>query len=64
MPSMSYCKFENTAIDFDQCLTALEEARRPADLDQSSYEDDAMHDLRQMCEEFIQEYDRLFPKQD
>ena len=63
MPSMSYCKFENTLADLDQCMTALEEARRPADPDQSSHEDDAMHDLRQMCEEFIWEYDRLFPQQ-
>lgn len=63
MPSMSYCKFENTLTELEQCMTALEEARRPADLDQSSYEDAAMHDLRQMCEEFIWEYDRLFPQQ-
>lgn len=63
MPSMSYCKFENTLTELEQCMTALEEARRPSDLDQSSHEDDAMQDLRQMCEEFIWEYDRLFPQQ-
>ena len=63
MPSMSYCKFENTLNELEQCMTAIEEARRPADLDQSSYEDAAMHDLRAMCEEFIHEYDRLFPEQ-
>lgn len=64
MPSMSYVKFENTLNELEQCMTALEEARRPADLDQSSHEDDAMHDLRAMCEEFIFEYDRLFPEQE
>jgi len=63
MPSMSYCKFENTLMDFEQCTAALEEARRPADLDQSSYEDDAMHNLRARCQEFIWEYDRLFPEE-
>jgi hypothetical protein len=61
---MSYVKFENTLNELEQCMTALEEARRPADLDQSSHEDDAMHDLRAMCEEFIFEYDRLFPEQE
>lgn len=61
MPSMSYCKFENTLNDFDQCLVALEEARRPADLDQSSFEDAAMHDLRNACIDFLREYNRLFP---
>jgi hypothetical protein len=63
MPSMSYCKFENTLNELEQCMTAIEEARRPADLDQSSHEDDAMHDLQLMCQEFIWEYDRLFPQQ-
>ena len=63
MPSMSYCKFENTLDELEQCMTAIEEARRPADLDQSSHEYDAIHDVQQMCEEFIWEYDRLFPQQ-
>jgi hypothetical protein len=63
MPSMSYCKFENTLADLEQCMTAIEEARRPSDLDNNSYETQAMHDLRAMCEEFIFEYDRLFPQQ-
>ena len=63
MPSMSYCKFENTLANLKQCMTAIEEARRPSDLNNNSYEDAAMHYLRAMCEEFIFEYDRLFPGQ-
>jgi hypothetical protein len=61
MPSMSYCKFENTFNELDRCADALEEANCPADLDQSSYEDDAMHNMRQLCADYIREYDRLFP---
>jgi len=36
MVSMSYCKWENTALDLRQCLTAMEEHETDADL--SEYE--------------------------
>ena len=64
MPSMSYCKFENTLNDLEQCVVALEDARRPADLDQTSYEDESMHDLYDACRAFMCEYRRLFPDAD
>ncbi len=61
MPSMSYCMFENTVNEFDQVLGAMEEAIRPVDLELSSSEDAAIHDLRDACQAFLEEYNRLFP---
>jgi hypothetical protein len=59
---MSYCKFANTLINFKRCMTAVEEAQRPCDIDLSPSEDEALHGLARRCEEFLREYKRLFPE--
>ena len=59
MASMSYCKFENTAIDLTQCMNAMEEADCFGDLDNSSHETYAMIRIFDTCSEFIKQYKRL-----
>ena len=59
MASMSYCKFENTAIDLERCTRALYKARHVDDLHNSGYETDAMIRMVSLCEEFLKQYMRL-----
>ena len=60
MANMSYCRFENTASDLDDCLSAMQEA-----LDEgvslsafhkslsSSYEKHSFRKLIALCEEIV-----------
>ena len=54
MPNMSYCQFQNTLLDLRQCYDVLVDdgidAISPEELK-------ALHKLRKLCEEFIDEYD-------
>lgn len=59
MPSMSYCKFENTSNDLGQCLDAMEEANSIDDLDLNQYEQDAFRSMYDMCKQYVEEYKRL-----
>lgn len=59
MANMSYCRFENTANDLRDCVDAMEEAYDMADLDLSAYELSSMKYMRQLCEKFLAESDRL-----
>ena len=59
MPNMSYCMFENTAGDLNQCVSSMYEAGTLEDLDMNSYEKEGIQDLYRLCKTFIQEYDRL-----
>lgn len=59
MPSMSYCKFENTEIDMRQCVEAMEDAGDMEDLDMNDYEKRAFARLFNLCYRFIEEAKRL-----
>lgn len=54
MPNMSYCQFQNTLLDLQQCYNTLVDdgidAITPEELK-------ALHKLRKLCEQFIDEYD-------
>jgi len=51
MGNMSYCRFENTAGDLQDCLEAIED-RKINDLG-SQYEVDALEELLRLCEEVV-----------
>lgn len=61
MPSMSYCRFENTLGDLAACVNDMQEARTLAHLTRqmSSYEERAFHAMWNVCREFLAEHERL-----
>jgi hypothetical protein len=59
MPSMSYCVFENTSGDLDQCLNKMSDARDIDDLDMNEYEQRAFRDMYKQCQEYIVRYREL-----
>lgn len=59
MASMSYCKFENTSIELEQCVDVLRNAGHFADLDNNRYETYAMIQMLDLCREFVKQYSRL-----
>ena len=59
MPSMSYCKFENTLADLEQCVEAMESAPTFESLHLGSYEYDAFEELYSICQTYVYEYQRL-----
>ena len=59
MASMSYCMFENTSIELDQVVGAMEEAMTWEDLDLNSYERTAKEKLFDLCEQYISLYTKL-----
>jgi hypothetical protein len=59
MPSMSYCMFENTSIEMNQCIGNMVEAATIDDLDLNEYEQDAFRLMYDMCKRYIVEFERL-----
>ncbi len=59
MSNMSYCMFENTSNDLRDCVGAMEEAYDMAELDLSRTELQAMKYMRDLCERFLEESNRL-----
>lgn len=58
MSNMSYCRFENTSSDLQDCLDAMEEP----DFDTSefsTYEQDAYDSMFEQCQEFIKRYTEI-----
>ena len=53
MPSMSYCMFENTTLEMNQILGAMEDAESFADLNLNEYERVAFFQLMRQCAKFI-----------
>ena len=53
MPSMSYCMFQNTTLEMDQILGAMEESSTLADLKLRGYERDAFFQLAEQCKQFL-----------
>jgi len=59
MSNMSYCRFENTSSDLQDCVSAMEEAETLKEMDLSTYELSAMKRMAQTAQEFLEHYDRL-----
>ena len=61
MPSMSYCRFENTLGDLAACVGDMQEARTLKHLTRqmSSYEERAFYAMWNVCREFLAEHERL-----
>ena len=59
MSNMSYCRFENTRNDLNDCTSVMEESCTLAELDLSKIEQLHMKLMRDLAEKFIEEYDRL-----
>lgn len=58
MGNMSYCQFENTAKDFEQCLEAMGNCDSLADF--SGRERGYAEKMREMAEQYIEWYDSAF----
>lgn len=63
MSNMSYCMFENTYRDLEQCVSAMEDAENINDLDMNSYEQSAFYAMFNMCRNFLAEHERLLNAQ-
>ena len=59
MPSMSYCMFENTTIEMNQCVGSMIDAGTIDDLDLNEYEQSAFQLMYEQCKRYITEYERL-----
>lgn len=59
MSNMSYCRFENTLRDLEDCIVAMNNASTLADLDMSKYEERAFNAMWNTCREFLAEHARL-----
>ena len=56
---MSYCRFENTTIDIDDCLGAIQDAYEEC-ADLSNREVEALHRLLEQAEEICRNVEDLF----
>ena len=59
MANMSYCRFENTIKDLQDCVYAMEEAETMADLDMNEYEEQAFLAMWNVARSFLAEHERL-----
>ena len=59
MPSMSYCRFENTLGEIAACVEAMENAETLDDLDMNDYEKRAFYAMWNTCRSFLAEHERL-----
>lgn len=59
MPSMSYCMFENTSDELNQCVGSMIEADTIEDLDLNEYEQSAFRLMYEMCQRYVKEFERL-----
>lgn len=66
MPSMSYCRFENTVLDLQACLNDLEEAldegktlQEFIDSRSSEYESRAVMRLIDLCQQVADTYEEF-----
>lgn len=59
MANMSYCRFENTASDLDDCIDAMRFADDMVELDLSESEQDEFTRMAKLCRQYLKEFDRL-----
>ena len=58
--NMSYCMFQNTSNDLNDCVGELQYADDLNHLDLSKEENQAMRRMYVLCHEYIDEYNRLY----
>lgn len=59
MANMSYCRFQNTELDLRACNNAMDDAYNLADMDLSNDEYKAMVRLVSLCQDVVDNFDRL-----
>jgi len=59
MANMSYCRFQNTSIDLQDCIYALDTADSVDDLNLSNDEQHAFDRMYQQCHDFMASYEML-----
>lgn len=59
MANMSYCRFENTANDLQDCIETMFDANDLPGLDLSRYEAAALERMVEQCREFLAQHERL-----
>lgn len=59
MANMSYCRFQNTSNDLRDCVNEMDESYTLSDMDLSAEELSAMKWMRELCERFLDNFDRL-----
>lgn len=59
MANMSYCRFQNTLQDLRDCKYVMEEAYTTNDMELSKEEHSAMIRLVNVCQEIIDNYERM-----
>lgn len=59
MANMSYCRFENTANDLQDCIETMYDADDLPGLDLSRYEAAALERMVEQCREFLAHHERL-----
>ena len=59
MANMSYCMFQNTSMDLRDCVETMREAYDLPELDLSKEELSSLKWMRRLCEEFLEESERL-----
>jgi len=63
MPSMSYCMFENTSMELDQVIEAMENAESLDELDLNEHERSAFYGMYKQARAFLAEHERLLNKE-
>lgn len=59
MSNMSYCRFQNTSMDLRDCVNEMDEAYTLRDMDLSREELESMKWMRELCERFLANSERL-----
>ena len=59
MANMSYCRFQNTELDLRDCNNEMDDAYTLNDMDLSSDEYKAMLRLVNLCQDVLDNYERL-----
>ncbi len=57
MPNMTYCQFQNTSRDFEQCVDAIGNADSISDF--SSAEQSAADSMYEMAKNYVEWYEQL-----
>ena len=57
--NLSYCRFENTSADLIDCVNEMGESENILEMNLSSTERKGMDKMKEYCEYFLEEYERL-----
>ena len=59
MPNMSYCKFENTLADLEDCRGEMTHCDSIEDMDLSPTELSALQQMVECCSEIVEMYETM-----